>query len=125
MTQLIPDSAPTSHQALLNDALQAAGVTNLENINGTLTVTSRYESVFSPGENPFLGENFRAAEVVNAVVGSFQDYDPQVIHEAFNTSESFSDVAKKLCDQFDVTHWSAAIGIHTVVTTIHIMAELA
>ncbi len=121
MTQTTPI---TARQTLLQIALFAAGVTDLDNIGGTLRVTTSYETVYSAGENPFLSDNFRAPEVVNAVIGSFLDYDLNEIHTAFNTCESFTDVTKYLCDHFDVTHWSAAIGDYTVTTDLRIVAQV-
>lgn len=124
MTQTIPVITPTAHQVLLAEALLASGVTDINNIDGTLTVTTTYETVFSVGENPFLSNNFRTPEVVNAVLDTFQNYDHIVIHDAFNTCDSFVDLSKSLCEQFDLTHWSAEIGGYTVETNLRIAAQL-
>ncbi len=116
---------PTARLVLLAEAFYAVGVRDINNITGNITVTSTYETVFSAGENPFLSNNFRTPEVINAVFDVFQDREPNEIHDTFNSCDSFSQLAETLCNRFDVTHWSATIGDFTVTTTFRVTVVLA
>lgn len=126
MTQSVsePQVGPV-HRALLEEALQAAGVSDVDHFNGTLMLTTTCETVFSAGENPFRLINFRTTEVINSILTSFQDRNPNIINDLFNESSTFSELAQRLCVVFDLTEWSASIGDFTVTTNLRITVELS
>jgi hypothetical protein len=97
-----------------------------QNIDGQVTMTSTFTMEFSgPNtENPFMNsyeqnqEEFVLQEgVLDAIQAAFPGSENEVI-QVFNSASSFSELARDLCEHFEMNGWSAAIGDYTMSVSL-------
>jgi hypothetical protein len=100
--------------AIYNKALIDAGLTPNQNFTCGITIINGYDITFSPGENPFASIDFKTPKVINSILSIFQDYDFNIVREAFQESDNFVEVVGYISHKFDVVWWSAAIDDYVV-----------
>jgi hypothetical protein len=97
-----------------NNALTDAGLSANQNFTCGVTIINGYDITFSPGENPFASIDFKTPKVINSILSIFQDYDFNIVREAFRESDNFVEVVEYISHKFDVVWWSAAIDDYVV-----------
>lgn len=97
-----------------NKALSDAGLFPNQNFTCGITIINSYDITFSPGENPFASVDFKTPKVINSILSSFQNYDLNVVREAFREYDNFVEIVQYISHKFDVVWWSAVIDDYLV-----------